>query len=208
MVNTLDDTVSRINPNTNSVADTIPVGNGPSGIAVVQGTVWVSNEADGTLSRIEPGQTPGRPHRDRERPAGARRCERRPVGLRSRNGDLASGRDDADGLGSTQPSTLDPAVAYGYIEWRLLHLIGDGLVAFKSVGGADGATLVPDLATTIPTPAEGGRKYSFDLRAGIRYSNGEVVAPADFREAIERVFRVTERRRFPLQRARRGRGLP
>ena len=57
VVNTLDDTVSRISPDTNSVVDTIPVGDGPSGIAVVDGTVWVANEADGTLSRIEPGQT-------------------------------------------------------------------------------------------------------------------------------------------------------
>ena len=57
VVNTLDDTVSRINPDTNSVADTVAVGDGPSEIAVVGEVVWVANEADGTLSRIEPGQS-------------------------------------------------------------------------------------------------------------------------------------------------------
>ena len=61
VVNTLDDTVSQIDPDTNSVVDTIGVGDGPSGIAVVQGTVWVANEWDGTLSRIEPGQTSASP---------------------------------------------------------------------------------------------------------------------------------------------------
>ncbi len=61
VVNTLDDTVSEIDPDTNSVVDTIGVGDGPSGIAVVQGTVWVANEWDGTLSRIEPGQTSASP---------------------------------------------------------------------------------------------------------------------------------------------------
>ena len=67
----------------------------------------------------------------------------------------------------------------------LLHLLGDGLVAFEPIGGTN-STLVPDLATSIPTPTDGGRTYTFELRSGIRYSNGEVVAPGDFRRAIER----------------------
>ena len=62
----------------------------------------------------------------------------------------------------------------------MLHLLGDGLVAFEPIGGTN-ARLVPDLATSIPTPTDGGRTYTFELRSGIRYSNGEVVAPADFR---------------------------
>ena len=61
VANTLDDTVSEIDPDTNTVVGTIEVGDGPSGIAVVQGTVWVANEWDGTLSRIEPGQTSASP---------------------------------------------------------------------------------------------------------------------------------------------------
>ena len=55
--NRLDDTVSQINPDTNTVVGHDRGRDGPSGIAVVQGVVWVANEADGTLSRIEPGQT-------------------------------------------------------------------------------------------------------------------------------------------------------
>jgi len=66
----------------------------------------------------------------------------------------------------------------------VLHLIGDGLVAFEPTSGD--ARLVPDLATAIPTPTDGGLTYTFQLRPGIRYSNGEVVAPADFRRAFER----------------------
>ena len=60
VVNTLDDTVSRINPDTN-LSWTGPGRGRPSGITVVNGIPWVANEADGTLSRIEPGQmTAGR----------------------------------------------------------------------------------------------------------------------------------------------------
>jgi peptide/nickel transport system substrate-binding protein len=47
---------------------------------------------------------------------------------------------------------------------------------------------VPDLATAIPDPTDGGRTYTFQLRPGIRYSTGEPVQPQDFRRAIERVF--------------------
>ena len=47
--------MSRIDPGTNAVVETIPVGNGPSGIATGAGAVWVVNSLDGTVSRIDPG---------------------------------------------------------------------------------------------------------------------------------------------------------
>ena len=40
---------------TTAVVQTIPVGNGPSGIAIGAGAVWVVNSLDGTVSRIDPG---------------------------------------------------------------------------------------------------------------------------------------------------------
>jgi peptide/nickel transport system substrate-binding protein len=49
---------------------------------------------------------------------------------------------------------------------------------------------VPDLATTLPVPTDGGRTYVFQLRSGIRYSNGQLVRPDDFRRALERVFMI------------------
>lgn len=92
-------------------------------------------------------------------------------------------------LGRFGPETLDPSTAYNYLSYRVLHLIGDGLVAVEPIGGTN-AALVPDLAKSIPTPTDGGRTYTFELRPGIRYSNGEAVAPADFRRAFERTLRV------------------
>ena len=189
VVSTLDDSVARINPDTNSVVDTIPVGDAPSGITIVQGSVWVANEANATLSEIVPGQTS----------ASSLAVGSVPQGLAEVNGELwvsvrgaaTSHRGGTLRMASeTPPETLDPAVAYTYFSARVLHLIHDGLVALKAVGGIDGATLVPDLATSLPTPTDGGRTYAFELRSGIRYSNGEVVAPSDFRHAIERGLRL------------------
>jgi peptide/nickel transport system substrate-binding protein len=50
--------------------------------------------------------------------------------------------------------------------------------------------LVPDLAVSLPSPTDEGKTYTFRLRSGIRYSNGKIVQPQDFRAAIERVFEI------------------
>ena len=69
-------------------------------------------------------------------------------------------------------------------------LTNDGLVGFRRVGGANGAQVVPDLAVTLPKPTDGGRTYMFRIRSGIRYSNGRLVRPEDFRRPIERMIAI------------------
>jgi YVTN family beta-propeller protein len=50
-----DNTVSRIDPSTDKVVATIPVGAGPdNAAAAADGTVFVPNVTDGTVSRIDP----------------------------------------------------------------------------------------------------------------------------------------------------------
>src|SRR6476660_2672742 len=44
----------------------------------------------------------------------------------------------------------DPQVNYTLQEWQFLVVTHDGLVGFKRTSGAEGSTLVPDLATTVP----------------------------------------------------------
>ena len=90
-------------------------------------------------------------------------------------------------LGNFKPRSLDPQGADDSASWIILHLLGDGLLALEPVGGVS-TQLVPDLAKSIPIPTDGGRRYTFDLRPGIPYSNGETVAAVDFRRGIERVF--------------------
>ena len=53
VANSAADTVSRIDPQDGSVVN-VPVGEGPSNIAVTPDAVWVVNRDDGTLSRIDP----------------------------------------------------------------------------------------------------------------------------------------------------------
>jgi len=42
----------------------------------------------------------------------------------------------------------------------------------------------------LPAPTDGGRSYTFRVRAGVRYSDGELLLPQDFRRALERMFRL------------------
>src|SRR6266702_773097 len=60
-------------------------------------------------------------------------------------------------LASSAFGVADPAQNYTLEEWQLLIDTHDGLVQFLRVGGSAGTKLVPDLATTIPAPTDGGK---------------------------------------------------
>src|SRR6266849_4632829 len=59
------------------------------------------------------------------------------------------------------PGALDPAQNYTLQEWQILIDTHDGLVQFQRVGGVAGTKIVPDLATAIPIPTDGGKTYLF-----------------------------------------------
>jgi YVTN family beta-propeller protein len=48
------DRVVRVNPSNRQVLASIPTGSAPSGVATGEGSVWVANSGDGTVSRIDP----------------------------------------------------------------------------------------------------------------------------------------------------------
>ena len=94
--------------------------------------------------------------------------------------------------------SLDPAWSYSPTGDSLLGLTNDGLVGFRHVGGRPGATLVPDLATAMPTSTDGGRTWTATIRQGIHYSTGQAVQPSDVRRAIERDFALGSQGLFAL----------
>jgi len=93
-------------------------------------------------------------------------------------------------LANSAFGVADPAQNYTLEEWQLLINTHDGLVGFAHVGGLPGTKIVPDLATSIPTPTNGGKTYVFNIRKGIKFSNGEVLKPSDFVTTFERQFTV------------------
>jgi peptide/nickel transport system substrate-binding protein len=93
-------------------------------------------------------------------------------------------------LANSAFGVADPAQNYTLEEWQLLIDTHDGLVSFAKVGGLPGTKIVPDLATSIPAPTNGGKTYVFNIRKGIKFSNGQVLKPSDFVTTFERQFTV------------------
>ena len=151
------------------------------------GGVWTANQYAGTVSRIDSATN-----------TVARRITvgNRPAGIAVAGGVVwlgtqAEATSHRGGtltvLSSTLPADLDPTADTG--QW-LLWWTGDGLTAYRRVGGSASAQVVPDLAASLPSPTDNGKAYTFQLRRGIRYSNGAPVRPEDFRQALERDLKL------------------
>jgi YVTN family beta-propeller protein len=185
VANRLDGTVSRIDPITN-VVTTLPAGEGTAGIAAAPDGVWVASELRGSVTRFDPDGTPETTI-DLETAVVDLALVDGTLWFTSRGAPTSHRGGTLTVVSSTDVGSIDPAVVTGL---SILSLVGDGLVGFKRVGGVDGSTIVPDLATSIPRPTDGGTTYTFRLRSGIRYSNGEPVRASDIRRALERAFRM------------------
>jgi peptide/nickel transport system substrate-binding protein len=93
-------------------------------------------------------------------------------------------------LANSSFGVADPAQNYTLQEWQLLIDTHDGLTTFAKENGLAGTKIVPDLATSIPVPTNGGKTYVFHIRHGIKFSNGQVLTPSAFVTTFERQFTV------------------
>jgi peptide/nickel transport system substrate-binding protein len=84
----------------------------------------------------------------------------------------------------------DPQINYTLQEWQLLIITHDGLLGFKRASGTEGTKLVPDLATAIPKPQDGGKTFVFHVRKDIKFSNGKELKPSDVKYTFERLFKI------------------
>jgi YVTN family beta-propeller protein len=185
--------VSQIDPPTGLVRGTIPVGDGPSSLALAHDAIWASNEYDGTISRIDP---------ETKRAVHTYAVGASPHGMAVAGKDLwlaSAAFANAAHVGGTLTYVatdandlkwVDPATAYNFDFGIVTRPVYDGLVAYRATGGAAGAAIVPDLAVRLPRPTNGGRTYTFTIRSGVRFSNGDVVHASDVRRGIVRELTI------------------
>ena len=83
-------------------------------------------------------------------------------------------------------ASLDPALAQTQEAWELEYATCAKLLNYPPVGGYRGTRLVPEVAASLPRVAPDRRTYTFELRAGWRFSNGEPVTARSFTRAFER----------------------
>ncbi len=94
------------------------------------------------------------------------------------------------GSAESPPDSLDPGVSYMSASWQIMVNVYNGLLTYPKEDGAPGTTVVPDLATSMPTQTDGGRTWTFTMRRGVKFgppANREVL-PSDIAYGIKRNF--------------------
>ena len=190
-VTSADGTVTRIDRAANRVTATIDVGGSLAAIAVSGPAIWVGDR-DGTVYRFDVTDPSAPPRLISTGSAvasltvveGELWLAAQASADSHRGGTLRVVQHDPDGLPRYE---TDPLANPFY---NVTPLEGDGLVGYRYVGGTAGSALLPDLATSVPRPTDGGLTYTFQLRPDLVYATGESVRASDFRRALERSFQV------------------
>jgi len=95
----------------------------------------------------------------------------------------------------TEPSSLDPAIAYNIIDWAVEWEIFAGLLRYVPESGEAGTDLEPAIATEVPSVENGGLSedgltYTFHLREDVKFQPpvDRPVTADDFVYSISRLI--------------------
>jgi peptide/nickel transport system substrate-binding protein len=91
-------------------------------------------------------------------------------------------------IGSVLPDAYDPVMFQTVQANQPLQLVYKGLVTYADEEGTAGQKLIPGLAEKIPEPTNGGKTYKFQVRKGLKYSDGTPVKASDFENTIKRLL--------------------
>src|SRR5437879_8309034 len=85
--------------------------------------------------------------------------------------------------------SLDPAYAYDYYSIEVINQIFDTLLVYSPTN----STLLPGLATEVPTVANGGitpdaKNYTYHLRQGVTFTDGSAFNATVMKWSIERAM--------------------
>ena len=84
------------------------------------------------------------------------------------------------------PDSTDPGNTYYAYTWTFERLYARTLLAYNPVPGSKGGQLVPDLATGLGQVSPDGLTWTYHLKPGIKFEDGETVNSQDIKYAIER----------------------
>jgi peptide/nickel transport system substrate-binding protein len=90
----------------------------------------------------------------------------------------------------TAPDSLDPGMGYTTQALEPDQVAYVPLLAYAHQAGAAGGTLIPGLATALPTISSDGKTYTLTLRSGLKFSNGTPVTASTFTYAVERALKI------------------
>lgn len=84
---------------------------------------------------------------------------------------------------SSDPPSLDPARGFDSVSWSVIHATFVSLLSFNTA-----MHIIPWGAEALPVQSDNGKVYTFHLRPGLKFSDGEAVTAQDYAYAIERIL--------------------
>ncbi|MEU0182272.1 ABC transporter substrate-binding protein [Streptomyces sp. NPDC006207] len=91
-------------------------------------------------------------------------------------------------LNQSPQEDFDPARLYTSGGGNVPGLVFRTLTTRNRENGADGAKVVPDLATDTGTPNQDATVWTYHLKDGLKYEDGSAITTADVKYGIERSF--------------------
>jgi peptide/nickel transport system substrate-binding protein len=91
----------------------------------------------------------------------------------------------------TPPLSADQGLDFTTQGNELYSVVNLPLLTFvRHVQGVAGSKIIPALAKSMPAISNGGKTYTFYLRPGLKYSNGQPIKASDFMTAWERDIKI------------------
>jgi peptide/nickel transport system substrate-binding protein len=109
--------------------------------------------------------------------------------------DDGGGGDSGQGGGelvvaTVGPDNADPVMFLTTQAIQVFQLGYIPLLTYAHEERADGSEVVPGLAEEVPEPTNGGKTYTFQLRDGLKYSDGSPVKASDFENTMKRLLKL------------------
>ena len=89
---------------------------------------------------------------------------------------------------SSAPDSTDAGNTYYAFNLNFTRLYATPLTTYKSCPGACGTTVVPGLATTLGVASNGNKTWTYHIKSGVKFEDGQTVTSADVKYAVERTF--------------------
>lgn len=93
-------------------------------------------------------------------------------------------------LMGSAPDSLDPQDGYTTQSSEATWISYLGLLTYAHENGTAGSKVIPGLATELPKVTDNGKTYTFTLRKGLVFSNGQPVTASDFTYTVERAIKI------------------
>ena len=87
---------------------------------------------------------------------------------------------------TTDVDYIDPQLSYYGETWKLEAATACKLLNWPDKEGAPGAVVTPEVAAGLPIISKDGKTYTFTIRPGFRFSNGQAVTAKSFVNAFNR----------------------